>query len=96
MRRGAKLTAEQIAVVKTLHKEEKSVRYIADAIGKSPTAVQNCIKRSATKSKPKELGRPSTIPFQFHRAVICCFARNPEKCATESTLHSRYQPKVGV
>lgn len=45
MGRGKPLTSEQIAVVRALHREGKSRRYIADRIGKSFNAVWNVIVR---------------------------------------------------
>ena len=96
MGRGTKLTSDQIAVVKALHNEKKSVRKIAEAIKKSPTAVQNCIKRVGSNVRRKKLGRPSTITPQFRRAIMRSVVRDPEERVTASRLLTRYQPKVGL
>ena len=75
---------------------EKSVRYIANTIGKSPTAVQNFIKRFNGNERKKKLGRPSTITPQFRRAIFRSVIRDPNERVTASRLVARYQPKVGI
>ena len=45
MDRGTKLTAEQQAAVKAIHRKDHIVREIANVIKRPPTAVQNFINR---------------------------------------------------
>ena len=96
MGRGKKLTSDQIAVVKALHKEKKTVRLIAQAIERSPTAVQNIINKTRGERKKQKLGRPSSITPQFHRAIVRSVVPAPAERVTASTLVSTYRPKVGV
>ena len=93
---GAKLTKEQIAVVEALHHEDVPVRRIAELFKKSPTAVQNCIKKLHKPQSKKKLGRPSSVSPQFRRAIMRSVVRSPTERVTASKLVSIYRPNVGV
>lgn len=90
------MTGDQITVVKALQKEKQTVRFIAQAIERSPTAVPNIINKMKSGRKKQKLGRPPSITPQFHHGIIRSVFRASAERVTASTLVSTYQPEVGV
>ncbi len=96
MGRGKGLTKEQIVVIREFHHLGKSVRFIAEWIKKSPTAVHNQITVLKQGCRTKKLGHPSTVTPYFKRAINRTIRLHRDERVTASSLVSKYQSPVGI
>ncbi len=90
MGRGKGLTKKQIAVIRELHHLGKSVRFIAERIKKSPTAVHNQIAVLKQGRRTKKLGRPSTFALYFKRAINRTIRVHRNERVTATSLVAKY------
>ncbi len=96
MGRDKALIKEQIAIVREFHHLGKIVRFIAERIKKSPTAVHNQISALKQGRRTKKLGRPSTVTLYFKRAIDRTIRLHCDERVTARFLVSKYQPQVRV